>query len=60
MAQDSKPRTGLEWKCFHWSYTNEEDILRAVFGDTKEAGQICVMCCNLHLPSSDEDSLAKK
>jgi hypothetical protein len=37
-AQDSKPPTGLEWKCSHYSYTNEEDMLRAVFGDTNEAG----------------------
>jgi hypothetical protein len=59
-AQDSKPMAGLEWKCSHSSYTNEEDMLRAVFGDTNEAGRTCIMCCNLHLPSSDEDSLAKK
>jgi hypothetical protein len=36
-TQDSKPTTGLEWKCPHLSYTNEEDMLRAVFGDTAEA-----------------------
>ncbi len=59
-AQDSKPTTGLEWKCPHCSYTNEEDMLRAIFGDTNEARQTCIMCCNLHLPSSDGDSLAKK
>ena len=59
-AQDSKPMTGLEWKCSHCSYTNEEDMMRAVFGDTAEAGLTCIMCCDLCLPSSDEDSLAKK
>jgi hypothetical protein len=59
-AQDSKPMTGLEWKISHCSYTNEEDMARAAFGDTNEAGQICIMCCNLRLPSCDEDSLAKK
>jgi hypothetical protein len=37
-AQESKPMTGLEWKCSHCSYTNEEDTLRAVFGDTDEVG----------------------
>jgi hypothetical protein len=58
--QDSKRTAGLEWKCSYCSYTNEEDMLRAVFGDTAEAGQTCIMCFNLHLPSSDEDSLAKK
>jgi hypothetical protein len=36
-TQDSKPTTGLEWKCPHCSYTNEEDMSRAVFGDTTEA-----------------------
>jgi hypothetical protein len=59
-AQDSKPMAGLEWKCSNCSYTNEEDMSRAVFGDTDEVGQTCIMCCILHLPSSDEDSLAKK
>ncbi len=59
-AQDSKPTTGLEWKCPHSPYTNDEDMLRAVFGDTAEARQTCIMCYNLRLPSSDgEDSLAK-
>jgi hypothetical protein len=32
-TQDSKPTTFLEWKCPHCSFTNEEDILIAVFGD---------------------------
>jgi hypothetical protein len=36
-AQGSKPTTGLEWECPICSYTNEEDMLRAVFGDTNEA-----------------------
>jgi hypothetical protein len=59
MAQDSKPTTGLEWKCPNCSYTNEEDMLRAVFRDIAEARQTCIICYNLHLPSSDGDSLAK-
>jgi hypothetical protein len=59
-TQESKPMTGFEWKCFDCSYTNEGEVLRAVFGDTDEGGQTCVMCCNLHLPSSDEVVLAKK
>jgi hypothetical protein len=59
-AQDSKPMTGLEWNCSQCSYTNEEDMSRAIFGDPDEAGQTCIMCCNLRLPSSDEHSLAKK
>jgi hypothetical protein len=45
---------------FHCSYTNEEDMLRAFFGDADEGGQTCIMCCNLRLPSSDEDLLARK
>ncbi len=59
MAQDSKPMTVFEWKCPHSSYTNNEDMSRAVFGDNSEARQTCIMCYNLRLPSSDGDSLAK-
>jgi hypothetical protein len=58
-AQDSKPTPGFKWKCPHCSYTNDEDMLKAVFGDTSEARQTCIMCYNLSFPSSDEDSLAK-
>jgi hypothetical protein len=35
-------------------------MLGAIFGDTGEAKQTCIMCCNLRFPSSDGDSLAKK
>jgi hypothetical protein len=56
-AQDSKPTTVFEWKCC--SYTSNEDMLRAIFGDTSEARQNCIMCYNLRVPSSDGDSLAK-
>jgi hypothetical protein len=59
-AQESKPTAGFEWKCTHCSFTNEEDMLRAIFGDTDEGGLTCVMCCNLRAPSSDEVLLAKK
>ncbi len=58
-AQESKPTTGLEWKCPHCFYTNKEVMLRAIFGDTAEARQTCIMCYNLRLPSSDGDSPAK-
>ena len=58
-AQDSKPMAVFEWKCLHCSYTNDEDMSRAVFGDPSEARQTCIMCYNLHGPSSDGDSLAK-
>jgi hypothetical protein len=58
-AQDSNPMTGLEWKCPHCSYTNEEDMSRAVFGDTTEARQTCIMYYKLCCPSSDGDSLSK-
>jgi hypothetical protein len=57
-AQDSKLTTIFEWKCPHCSYTNE-DMLRAVFGDTSEARQACIMCYNLHVPLSDGDTLGK-
>jgi hypothetical protein len=59
-AQELKLMTGSEWKCSPCSYTNEEETLRADFGDTDEGGQACVICYNLCLPSSDEVLLAKK
>ncbi len=58
-AQDSQPSTIFEWKCTHCSYTNSEDISRAVFGDTSEARRTCIMCNNLHVPLSDRNTLAK-
>jgi hypothetical protein len=58
-AQDSKRTKVFEWKCPHCSYTNNEDILRAVFGDTSEARQTYIMYYNLRVPSSDGDSLTK-
>jgi hypothetical protein len=58
-AQDSKLMTLKEWKCPHCSLTNEEDMSIAVFGDTAEARQTCIYCRDLHLPSSDSNSLAK-
>jgi hypothetical protein len=59
MTQDSKPTTFLEWKCPHYSFTNEEDMSIAVFGDTAEARQTSISCKNLRISSSDQDSLAK-
>jgi hypothetical protein len=59
-AQDSMPTTVFEWKYPHCSYTNYDDMSRAVFGDTSEARGTCIMCYNLHVSSSDGDSLAKK
>ncbi len=59
MAQDSKPTIVFEWECPHSSYTNDEDMSRAVFGVTSEARQTCIMCYNLLVLSSDADSLAK-
>jgi hypothetical protein len=59
-AQESKPMTGFELKYSHCSYTNDDDMSRGVFSGTDEGGQICVMCCNLRLPSSDEVLLAKE
>jgi hypothetical protein len=57
MAQHSKPTLFLEWKCPHLSFSNEEDMPIAVFGDTAHARQTCIFSGNLHLPSSDGDSL---
>ncbi len=58
-AQDSKPTMAFEWKCSHCSYINSEDMSMAVFGDTSEGRQTCIMCYNLSVPSSDGDSLVK-
>jgi hypothetical protein len=58
-AQDSKSTTVFKWKCPHCSYTNSEDMSRAVFQDTSEGRRTCIMCYNLSVPSSDGDSLAK-
>jgi hypothetical protein len=46
-AQESKPMTGFEWKCSNCSYSNEDDMLRDVFGDIDEGGQICIPCGSL-------------
>ncbi len=35
-AQEPKPMTGFEWKCFLCSYSNEDDMSRDVFEDTNE------------------------
>ncbi len=32
------------WMCSHCIYMNDEDISKAVFGDTNEGLRICVMC----------------
>ncbi len=58
-AQDSKTMTVFEWKCPNCSYTNNEDMSGAVFEETSEARQTCIMCYNLHVPSSDGDLLTK-
>jgi hypothetical protein len=59
MTQDSKPEGVFEWKCPHCSYTNSEDMSRAVFGNTSEARQTCIMCYKWHVPLSDGDTLVK-
>jgi hypothetical protein len=50
MAQESKLMTGLEWKCSHCSYTNEENMTRAVFGDSDEGVKTvsCAVTCIFH------------
>jgi hypothetical protein len=58
-AKESKPRTVSEWKCPQCSYRNDEEIARAVFGDTDEGTQICIICYNLDLQSSYEVLSAK-
>jgi hypothetical protein len=34
----------LLWRCPQCSYTKDEEISRAVFGDTDEWAQVCVIC----------------
>ncbi len=34
----------LHWRCPQCSYTNDEDISRAVFGDTDEGARVCDIC----------------
>ncbi len=41
---DSNSTDQLHWRCPHCSYTNDEDISRAVFGDTNELAQVCLIC----------------
>ena len=31
-------------KCSECNYMNDEDVSKAVFGDTNEGSQVCVMC----------------
>jgi hypothetical protein len=48
-VQESKPMTGFEWKCSHYTCSNEDDRSRNVFGDTAEGRQIYILCGNLRL-----------
>ena len=32
------------WMLTHCIYMNDEDISKAVFGDTNEGSRVCVMC----------------
>ncbi len=32
------------WMCIHCIYMNDENISKAVFGDTNEGSRVCVMC----------------
>jgi hypothetical protein len=34
----------LLWRCPQCSYTDDEEISRAVFGDTNEWARVCVIC----------------
>ncbi len=41
---DSNSASELLWRCPQCSYTNNEEISMAVFGDTDEWAQVCVIC----------------
>jgi hypothetical protein len=32
------------WKCSECNYMHDEDVSKAVFGDTNEGSKLCVMC----------------
>jgi hypothetical protein len=59
-AQESKPMTGFEQKCSICSHSNEDDMSRAIFGDTDEGGKSVSCAVTYNLPSSDEVLLSKK
>ena len=43
-SNSTVPLDQLYWICRACSYTNEEDISRAVFGNTDEGSRVCVIC----------------
>jgi hypothetical protein len=54
------PLDQFYWICCAWSYTNKEDISRAVFGNTYEGTHVCVICYTSSPRSSkDDDSEVK-
>ncbi len=49
------PLDQFYWICCACSYTNEEDISRAVFGITDEGWHVCVICYTTSSPHSSKD-----
>ena len=43
-SNSTVPLDQFYWICRACSYTNEEDISRAVFGNTDEGSRVCVIC----------------
>ena len=44
VSNSTVPLDQFCWICRACSYTNEEDISRAVFGNTDEGSHVCVIC----------------
>ena len=59
-SNSTVPLDQFYWICCACSYTNEEDISRAVFGNTDEGSHVCVICYTSSPRSSkDVDSEVK-
>jgi len=59
-SNSTVPLGQFYWICCACSYTHEEDISRAVFGNTDEGSHVCVICYTSSPRSSkDVDSEVK-
>ena len=54
-SNSTVPLDQFYWICLACSYTNEEDISRAVFGNTDEGSHVCVICQTTSSSRSSKD-----
>ena len=59
---EQKTVKNIDWKCTHCSYTNNEEVSWAVFGDyyvdydnCREGARMCIICCK-YCARSKEDT----